>query len=767
MDAFMEKVVAAAATRDYTLTASDFGVLLNATTHEERTAALRQIDGLELDEALLAEISALPLSSETSSNGNAIPNTTSSAGGGSEAVVAGELALAEIKREVQLILPPHKFTGSTTSDPRQDLSFAVRRIGTMQGQHFKQLKGGGGGGGSKIVFACDCSNCNTKIVARKLGVTGGGGYWMLHKDTKVEDFMKSTRCTSKAKISTLELVPMIGADIQSNPSISAKIGLRLAEQRGAPETKAKSIYNAKAHMKKLDLNTYPSDFSRMAEYFEKFVAKNPGSVAKVFTTDHSYGTYTQKHFTKGFVVFKACVDIIRKVGLPTHYLDGTFSKHDIYNGVYLFLVGRDSNNKILLLAIMICETEDGASYSKFADELAAADCGDIFGDAQAGGEEEAAYVHSALFNGERPVIFGDRGKGMNKFFDGFFASRKLLRLWCCWHLRLNCNDQANKGEGLTTGDFWGLQGSESVEEFEKKRKILKNTHPSAINYLDKFERSEWVCYAIIEKNDVSLHNHSTNGCVESCNGAVKEYRRLAPLQFLQNIFLYISKQIQSRHREAEKLLALPEDKRPLFTKYFNTIIGGQTARTNQYSSATMGPDSGYITFKGDIEKAHTVELKKKYPCSNCNFRQNNGIDCAHTLKFLSSSSSGEGLSLEDYSKSDRCPKYALLKNYADAYKNAAVFVPVLQDIKAKDIGLKILEDGTAVPVDVSAILAPLHRRPVAPGPKRKKPYPSRGLGVTTTSTLTASSTIAKGHAGRPRRPGAGTNRHREGGQGGR
>lgn len=590
---------------------------------------------------------------------------------------------------------------------------------------------------------------------------------------------------------------MLGSDIKSNPAMSAKTGLKLAQQRGAPETKAKSIYNAKASMKRRELDTYPSDFSRMPEFLDEFVTKNPGSVAKVFSTEHSYGTYTQKHFTKAFVVFKPCVDIIRKVGLPTHYLDGTFSKHEIYNGVYLFLVGRDSQNKILLLAIMICETEDGDSYTKFAEELEAAGCADIFGVAQAGGEEEAAYIYSTYFNGERPVILCDRGKGMNKFFDGFFASLKLLRLWCCWHLRLNCNDNVKAGQGLTPRDFWGLQGSESLEEFDRKRKALKTTHPSAIAYLDKFERSEWVCYAIIEKNDVCLHNHSTNGCVESCNNAVKEYRSFAPLQFLQNIFLYVSENIQSRRSEAEKLLTLTEDERPLFTGYYNSIIAGQTAMSNKYKvrkhnpniphtqsqtlfkrsntpppphptkCMNMSADVGYITYKSDIDKAHTVDLKMKYPCSNCNFKRNNGVDCIHVLKFLSSSSGGEGLSLEDYSKSERCPKYALLKNYADAYKNAAVIVPVLHDIKAKDIGLKILDNGTTVPVDVSAILAPLHRRKIKPGAKRKKPFPNRGLGAATTShnsTITASTTIAHVEEERSRRAGAGMNRHREGGR---
>ncbi|GMI47875.1 hypothetical protein TrCOL_g5357 [Triparma columacea] len=112
--------------------------------------------------------------------------------------------------------------------------------------------------------------------------------------------------------------------------------------------------------------------------------------------------------------------------------------------------------------------------------------------------------------------------------------------------------------------------------------------------------------------------------------------------------------------------------------------------------------------------------------------------------------------VEDFMKSTRCTS----KNHADAYKNAAVIVPVLQETKAKDVGFNI-EDGT--PIDPSAIHPPLHRKPVVRGPKRQKPYPNRGL-ETATKSITASTTIEYVEEQRPRRAGAGTNRHREGGR---
>jgi hypothetical protein len=870
MDAFMQKVIAQAQLSDYSLTFADFNVLQNATKHEERMGVVLKI-GCIMDRALFEEITALPLSSGTTSDGNVVPIATlasgasslgggsvasdstshsssalgggssanggstvsggsaagevgggSAAGGGfqgmvagassvgggsSEATVAGEAAIAQMNADVRRIMAPHKFTGTVTGDARKDLRLAVCWLGTKQDRCFVQDKEGGGS--SKVVFKCNCGKCPRKIIAAlKNGTNKGGGYWMLHKNTEVDDFMKSTRCTSKVRViicslslslsqtnnskppppyrlcslphpttpqanpSTLELKYMLGSDIKINPRMTAKNGLKLCQERGAPDATAKSIYNTKEAVKKEELDTYHTDFSRMPEFFERFVRQNSGSVAKVFTTERSYrtatGTHNLKHFTKAFVVFKPCVDIIRKVGLPTHYLDGTFSNHAIYNGVYLFLVGRDSNNNILLLALMVCEKEDGDSYGKFAEELVNAGCGDIFGVAQPADEEEAAYVSSDLFNGERPVVLCDRGKGMNTFFDGPLAEKKLRRLWCCWHLLNNCNGNVKKGEGLTRKDYWGLQGSESEEEFVRKYRTLKKTHPAAIAYLDKFDRKEWVCYAMMKKNgDVCLHNHTTNGPVESANNVFKEIREKGPLQVLQHIFLKVSATIQSRHEEAEKLLAEPADKRKLFTEYYNQIFKGQHFMVKDYTALSMDPPNvGYIAYKGNLDKAHQVDLREKSPCSSCNFRNNNGVDCVHILKFLTQASGGGGLNWEDYSKSDRCPNYTRLTNYADAYKNAALIVPVLQEIKPKDISLNILEDGTTVPVDPSAIHQPLHRKKPKRGPKKRKPYPSKGLLATTHSheSITASTTIDFVPGERSRRAGAGTNRHRGGGR---
>ena len=156
---------------------------------------------------------------------------------------------------------------------------------------------------------------------------------------------------------------------------------------------------------------------------------------------------------------------MKKVGLPTFYLDGTHCKHNIFDGVMLLLVGRDSNNHTVPVAVLICRSEDGDSYETFAKECKAAGIVDVLqgensitaaateddAAAQAGAAAgtaagAAAAAARKVFNGEPPVFFCDRAKGMHKFFDivDEALDKKAVRLNCCLHLFWNVRAQVRR-----------------------------------------------------------------------------------------------------------------------------------------------------------------------------------------------------------------------------------------------------------------------------------------------------------------------------------
>ena len=119
---------------------------------------------------------------------------------------------------------------------------------------------------------------------------------------------------------------------------------------------------------------------------------NPGSTA-------SFEVDSEGVFSSLFFYLSAVEKVLGKAGFPTLAVDGTHSRHVFYkhNGLALFLVGRTSDNKLLVLAFMICDKENGANYTMFAKKCKQAGLGDLLDAAES-------------FDGQKVGCRGDRYK---------------------------------------------------------------------------------------------------------------------------------------------------------------------------------------------------------------------------------------------------------------------------------------------------------------------------------------------------------------------
>jgi hypothetical protein len=196
----------------------------------------------------------------------------------------------------------------------------------------------------------------------------------------------SIGCPTSANPTTRELTKTIGSDIQANLAISGKSMNSLLEQRGCGGAKAHNVYRArKVVLHDLD-GTYVQDYGKIPEWCNEYERLNPGSKA-VFSVFSSSSVYAGE-FKDLFVSFGANVDVVKETGLPTFSIDGCHSKHLIWKGQFLLLVGRDSNNQIVILAILACDTENGENYLRFAELCEQAGIGPLLNGAAPAGEEE-------------------------------------------------------------------------------------------------------------------------------------------------------------------------------------------------------------------------------------------------------------------------------------------------------------------------------------------------------------------------------------------
>ena len=316
-----------------------------------------------------------------------------------------------------------------------------------------------------------------------------------------------------------------------------------------------------------------------------------------------------------------------------------------------------------------------------------------------------------------------------------------------------------KNTTITKEDFWGLQGSESEAEYKKKMKDLQNKNPNAAKYLTDIGPENWVVYAIVKKFNCTLHGHRTNGVVESANNTFNAIRELSPLNAIQSIMIYVSMLITRRRDEIKKV-----DNNDVFTPYFSKIMNGQVQLLTNYAATKMSDNASdqraCVQWRNDVDKMYNVDLRDSAidkPCS-CLFRQNNGIDCVHTLQAMKLYKT---FTMGEYATSNRCPAYALLQQYSEAYSQASVIVPLLSDIAPKDISVDI---ETSTPADPSAILPPLYRRTAKLGRPKTTRIPNAGSGADSKRSnhqVQVDLLFAQVENERVRRNNAGQNRHRE------
>ena len=234
-------------------------------------------------------------------------------------------------------------------------------------------------------------------------------------------------------------------------------------------------------------------------------------------------------------------------------VDAAFSKHTVYREGYLHLLTtKDGNNKTIVLAWAVCETESGDTYEYFSTK-----CHDA---------GLSRYLSSA------GVIFSDRQKGIKKFHDKFHA--KIGR--CFKHIIGNCQKHL-KGSGQTFQDktAWALRNAPTEAGYQLALARLKLESPLAAKYFDDIEPHKEVYQYALNAEDIATHGFKTSQIVESLNGVFCEARRDAPYRLNAKILKWQGEQINERLENITKWIAEGHS----LTKYANQLFAVQVSTT--------------------------------------------------------------------------------------------------------------------------------------------------------------------------------------------
>jgi len=276
-----------------------------------------------------------------------------------------------------------------------------------------------------------------------------------------------------------------------------------------------------------------------------------------FGPKHSWLTHCNLiapcRFKRCFISLGPMLNIAYGCGMRFAAVDAAFSKHTVYrDGQLHLLTTRDGDNKTIVLAWAICETESKATYEYFATKCHEAGV--------------TRYLSAAA------IIFSDRQKGIKRFHAKFPS--KIGR--CFKHIIENCQKKIyGKGQSFTQSSAWALQRAPTEAEYKLALAKLTCECPLAAQYFDDIEPHVEVYQYAMNAAGIASHNFKTSQIVEGLNGVFVTAREHAPYRLNAKILKWMGEQIDERLQNITKWI----DQGHLITKYANQLFAVQVSTT--------------------------------------------------------------------------------------------------------------------------------------------------------------------------------------------
>ena len=257
-------------------------------------------------------------------------------------------------------------------------------------------------------------------------------------------------------------------------------------------------------------------------------------------------------------------------------VDACFSKHPVYrDGMLHLLTTKDGNNKTLVLAWCVCETESADTYEYFA--------------------EQCHLAGLSRYLGAASIIFSDRQKGIRQFHDKFNA--KIGR--CFNHIIGNCEKHLNRsGQTFTVQSAWALQRANTEAEYKAKLALLRRESALAATYFDGVKPHHEVYQYAMNAMNITTHGFKTSQLVEGMNGVFVAARHHAPYRLNAKILKWQGEQLQVRWKAITKWI---KQGHPI-TKYATNLFTIQVAIAKRAGQEVTSSGNG-VFYVEDVRNA--------------------------------------------------------------------------------------------------------------------------------------------------------------------
>ena len=298
-------------------------------------------------------------------------------------------------------------------------------------------------------------------------------------------------------------------------------------------------------------------------------------------------------FVRCFVSIAVCFHIAYGCGMKISAVDACFFKHVIYKDGYLHLLTtKDGNNKTLVLAWAICETESGDTYTYFA--------------------EQCHLAGLSRYLGGSSIIFSDRMKGIRKFHERFQGA--IGR--CFNHIIGNCEKHLRGSHETFSPELaWALQRAQTEVEYKVQLRALRRESARAARYFDDVKPHHEVYQYAMNAKNLTTHGFKTSQLVEGMNGVFVKARHHAPYRLNAKILKWQGEQLQLRLKSITKWI----DQGHPITKYSTDLFKIQVAIAKRAGQEVTSSGNG-VFYVEDVRhadgKMHEVILDGPKCCGH-------------------------------------------------------------------------------------------------------------------------------------------------------
>ena len=321
------------------------------------------------------------------------------------------------------------------------------------------------------------------------------------------------------------------------------------------------------------------------------------------------------------------------------------------DGCMHLLTTRDGDNKVLVLAVAVCETESGDTYEWFAQQCIDAGIG--------------RYLNKDA------IIFSDRQKGLVKFHEAFRA----LVGRCFNHIIKNCH-KAIKGSGQTFEDAtaWLVQKAKTRVDHEVAMTNLRGQSGLAADYFAAIDHPEQVFQYLLNDQAAPTHGHKTSNIVECANSVFVPARYYTPYRLLNKVLKWQGQKFFEREVKLNEWIA----KGHKLTKYAyeKFLIQCEIAKRTNYGVTPAGNRIFYVQDQ-DRPDAEQYEVNLADP-KCCHYLLEHKQPCRHLFcVFAKEKMLGPNLRTAAQTRETYWPKCFHAHKVRDLYANRGVRLPQL------------------------------------------------------------------------------------------